>query len=348
MRILHYVLGLKNGGIENLVVNLANKQVALGNEVAVMVLSEQISSVLLNKLDRSVQRFLVMKPLGSKNPYYLYLINMYYRKYRPDVFHLHNSSVLWMFPKLHKTEKRFVTMHSDTSRIKWSRNVNKYIAISETVKQYYEITTGHKDCVVCYNGIVVDSVKQKHSYNNRPHTYISVGRLDKVKGFDFLIEAFAQLKIKGYDFRFEIWGDGLERDNLQNRINELSLNNEVILFGDVDNAYVNAHLSDFDVFIQASRHEGLGIASIEAMVAGIPVLLSNTAGLKEVSNNGRFATLFEVDDIKSFVDSFIGLDADYSIKVELARQARLYAIKTFSIDTMARNLSSIYDTTEAE
>ena len=77
MRILHYVLGLMNGGIENLIVNLANEQVALGNEVALMVLSERVSPSLLDRLDESVQKILINKPVGSKNPYYIYLINRY-------------------------------------------------------------------------------------------------------------------------------------------------------------------------------------------------------------------------------------------------------------------------------
>lgn len=345
MRILHYVLGLMNGGIENLIVNLANEQVALGNEVALMVLSERVSPSLLDRLDESVQKILINKPVGSKNPYYIYLINRYYWNFRPDIFHFHNSPVVWMFPKL-LNERRLVTLHDDISMIKRSRFVDGYIAISETARKHYEAVTGHNDCVVCYNGVLTDSIRVKQSYGNKPFLFLSVGRLDKIKGFDFLIDSFYELKKKGFDFRFEIWGDGAERNNLQAKINDFSLNNEVTLCGDVDNTYVKTHLSDFDVFVQASRHEGLGIAAIEAMVAGVPVILSNTAGLKEVSDNGRYATLFEVDNFKSFIESFTELNADYPTKVELAQKARLYAVRTFSIETMAKKLSRIYAATE--
>ena len=107
---------------------------------------------------------------------------------------------------------------------------------------------------------------------NFKFSIVAVGRLDKIKGFDLLIRAASELK---FDFELKIYGQGGERQNLQNLINSLNLQDRVRLCGFCDD--VAAALAASHLHVISSRKEGFPVILIEGIFYS-PVLISTRVG----------------------------------------------------------------------
>src|SRR5690606_18833290 len=107
---------------------------------------------------------------------------------------------------------------------------------------------------------------------------ISVGRLDKVKGFDVLIRAFAHLSAP--DMKLVIVGEGRERAALEQLIHELGMEDRVILAGHIRAPFSLVAGAEF--FVSASWSEGFGLAALEAASLGVPVICTGADGMSEV------------------------------------------------------------------
>ena len=119
------------------------------------------------------------------------------------------------------------------------------------------------------------SMSQKNASTaagNFKFSIVAVGRLDKIKGFDLLIRAVSELK---FDFELKIYGQGGERQNLQNLIDSLKLQDHVRLCGFCDD--VAAALAAAHLHVISSRKEGFPVILIEGIFYS-PVLISTRAG----------------------------------------------------------------------
>lgn len=140
---------------------------------------------------------------------------------------------------------------------------------------------------------------------------LSVGRLAGVKQHYLLIQAMAVLRRELPDWRLEIWGDGEERKNLEHQIRSLGLTDQVRLCGLTDNPhaqYARAHL-----FCIPSRYEGFGVATVEAMGHGLPVVgfaaCSGTNALVRHNENGLLAPEMTAESLAETLRQLM-IDAD--------------------------------------
>ena len=344
MKILHIVGSFLNGGIETLLVNVANKQAQNGNKVGIIFITNKVSQELVKQIDSSVCKFYIKKPVGSKNPYYMLKINFYYLKFNPNVLHLHapNLTSFLFLKKSH--EKSFVTLHKNIIRIHYSYSVNQYIAISECVKESFIRQTGKQNCIVCYNGIPIEKFVCKKNYLQVPQKIVCVGRvLFNVKGQDIIVDALSQLKNRGFELFCDFYGNGKDDNNLKDLIETSGLQNTVRVLGDIPNDYIAKHLCEYDLAIQASRHEGLGISAIESMASGVPTILSAVDGFLEVSSNGKYATLFHKESATELCEIIVNAIKNYQLLVHKAEMAKKYIDNTFSISGMVKELNKIYN-----
>lgn len=121
----------------------------------------------------------------------------------------------------------------------------------------------------------------------------AVGRLVAGKGFDCLINAFAQALKKTPDMLLMIIGEGRARSEMESRIEVLSLQGKVLLPGHIDN--VTCLYRAFDWVLIPSREEGLGLIVQEAVVAGVPVLSSDLAVFHEqLGDSGCYVPVGDV------------------------------------------------------
>lgn len=182
------------------------------------------------------------------------------------------------------------------------------VAVSDAVRKDYRNEVRGEDCVeVISNGINTEKVKALSDQPlplDLPRPYIvSVGRFVPVKGFDVLIRAYSASSIKGvYDL--VIVGEGKERESLEGLVGELGLAGQVFFPGYVDPPFAimrNAHL-----YVGASYHEGFGLALLEAIALGVPVLASRVSGFEEIIWNcgGGMFEAGDVDQLRGLLDDF--------------------------------------------
>jgi len=157
---------------------------------------------------------------------------------------------------------------------------------------------------VIYNPVVSDSLFQKSLMAVEPapscresSLILSVGRLHPSKGFLDVLEAFASLR-KKRDLQLVILGEGPQRAELEARIRDLGLENNVYLAGAVDNPY--AWMARSQLFVLASQFEGLSNVIIEALACGCPVVSTDCpTGPREILEDGQFGELVPMHDPKA-------------------------------------------------
>jgi glycosyltransferase involved in cell wall biosynthesis len=101
-------------------------------------------------------------------------------------------------------------------------------------------------------------------------------------------------------------------------------------------------LAELDVFVFSSLHEGLPLAVSEAMLAGVPMIVSDIEPLLEASGGGEYAEVFHVGDAAELSGHLIKLLGDGSAREDLAARAKQFALENFSIDAHMKRLVELY------
>lgn len=315
MNILFTVFSLNLGGIERLLIDIVKNWKEKEDTIHVCVINNDYNSNLIDELKKIdyVNLKLINRQPGGKRVTYLNEYIKYIIKHKIDVIHCQSMSALKfsIILKFIKPKIKIVhTVHATNMYVNYSNIdifldkvfTNNLIAISNSVKN--EILSRNIPCKkvnLIYNGIDFSKFKFKTKKINREKINIGcVARLDyKVKGQDVLINAVGEIKNKYPNIRCYIAG-GATHDNdknlnyLKHLVDGLGLNDNIYFLGNVDN--VKQFLEGIDIFILPSRHEGFGIALIEAMACGIPVIASNVDGPKEIIDENKYGYLFKNGD----------------------------------------------------
>ena len=129
-----------------------------------------------------------------------------------------------------------------------------------------------------------------------PVRLISVGELNRNKNHSFVIRQLYKVK---QDFNYQIAGVGQNETSLNRLINKLGLDAKVSLMGYQTN--IIEVLQSFDIFIMPSIREGLPVAMMEAMAAGLPILANNIRGIRELVDHGRGGYLYDSSKPSEFL-----------------------------------------------
>ena len=168
-----------------------------------------------------------------------------------------------------------------------------------------------------------------------------VGRLQKVKGVDLLIAAFAQLMAKYPTIQLHLVGDGSEREVLTAQVQQLGLEQNVHFLG------VRADVADlyqtFDLFVLPSLWEGMPNVVLEAMACGVPVVATNTGGTPEIVQHGKTGLLVEPGHATLLYEAMSMLIADTALHCQLVQAGRPYVEQTRSINQTIAKTVLLYE-----
>ena len=139
---------------------------------------------------------------------------------------------------------------------------------------------------------------------------LAVGRLHHAKGFDILLEAFAQVLVRRKDVRLLILGEGDERSALEQQRHRLGLDGVVEMPGYVSNPL--PYMAKADVFVLSSRWEGLSSVLIEALACGARVVATDCpSGSREILEHGRYGRLVPPENPTALANALVtALDAE--------------------------------------
>jgi glycosyltransferase involved in cell wall biosynthesis len=183
----------------------------------------------------------------------------------------------------------------------------------------------------------------------RPVEILSVGRLVAFKGFEYLIEACEQLRQRSVQFRCEIIGDGLLRESLQQRIDDLQLGTLVTLTGALPQDRVIEKLQGCDVFALASTVDDAGASDVfptvilEAMASALPVVSTTVAGIPEAVVNKETGLLVPADESGLFADALEILCRDGELRARYGSAGRARIEDNFQVETTVRPLVELFE-----
>lgn len=188
---------------------------------------------------------------------------------------------------------------------------------------------------------VVSEVKKVN--RSRGISIVSTGTMNSnVKGFDTLITALALLHSRNERATLRLIGGGDSRPDLEDLATRLGVGEYVEFCGYVKSSEsVRELLKESDIFVLASRQEGLPRAMIEAMACGIPAIGSDVGGIPELVPKGY---LFEPGDAVAIAELISTLSADSSLAEELAQSQLDHAYRIVQIansDVFARCVNEI-------
>jgi glycosyltransferase involved in cell wall biosynthesis len=154
---------------------------------------------------------------------------------------------------------------------------------------------------------------------------IAIGRLHFDKGYDNLIKAWSIVNSTFPDWRLVIYGEGTERENLENLIIDFNLSDSISMPGSVTNIVDKIIASS--IFVMTSHYEGFGMTIIESMSCGLPIISFDCpTGPREVLDNGKYGLLAENQNTEDFAEKLILLMGSYELRQEYGRKARERAL----------------------
>lgn len=290
-----------------------------GHEVDVLVLHEKGLSKPVNKkidaqasplLSEIKYSFLRIPKMNGLNvilfifKFRRLLIN--YLKYnKPDIIHVH--SAVWAGVVVRKIAQKFnipyvITEHRSIffeekfpfgkrkrKEIENALNeATKLIAVSNGLKDKLKNFSQRNDVEVIPNMVDVEFflpfIKRK---SPEKFVFVSVGNLIALKGFDTLIDAFALLFKEFKEIQLKIVGEGEERYALEQKVEQLGLQNDIIFSGYRTRKELKEIYQSSDVYISASKKESFGVVIIEALSCGLPIIVTNSGGPTEIVNENN-------------------------------------------------------------
>jgi len=226
------------------------------------------------------------------------------------------------------------------------------IAISESVKDHLvrDFRVNPEKIRVVHSGI--DLVRFRiEDIENRPDIKMGLGlgggpvigiiaRLSQEKGHIYLIQAMRQVIDKVPQAQLLIVGEGRMKKALLGLIEKLGLNKSVFLVPSVvDTPHA---LSVMDLFVLPSLKEGLGLALMEAMAAGLPVIGSSVGGIKSLIRDRDNGLLVKAADADCLAEAIVELLKNYKQANSLAARARIFIKENFSQSKMVLETERVY------
>lgn len=221
----------------------------------------------------------------------------------------------------------------------------KSVAVGEAVNKNLREDVGITDSRVIYNGVVLketdDQVDEIISYGGIKLGCIA--RLSEQKGLTYLLDAMSLLTVK--DIRLFIVGDGELRNELENKVKELDLQDSVTFLGYRKD--IAECINSFDFCVLPSVFEGFGLVAIEAFMNEKTIVATDIPGLNEVvtKENGILVPAKDPVALASAIDK---LATDATLRQKLASQAKKDYENRFSYPMFLENYRALYREIQGE
>lgn len=220
----------------------------------------------------------------------------------------------------HNNDKKYIN-----SLVNSCKKMDKLVLVSNFLSEYYKTYLG--DDKVCFIPNCIDE-EPKISSKLDTNNLISIGRLSKEKGFDDLLKLFKKLSLKYPDWKLNIIGDGMQRNELLELTKELKLGDKVIFHGYQDKDYINSLLLESSIYIMTSHTECFPIVLLESMSYGVPCLSYTSAqGANEIIENDKTGFLIDNRDEDEMINKISLLIEDEKLRKNMGKEAKFSSKK---------------------
>lgn len=282
------------------------------------------------------------------------------RRERPDLFHAHTrvTQVLaWAAHML--TSVPFVTTCHGLYRFRLGRRFFRcwgrwVMAISaptmERLVEQYRLAPPHQ-VVLIWNGVDVDRFREpppeeevvrfKQANGLRGEPVIgAIARLSPVKGLDLLLRVTPALVRDHPGLRVLLVGDGPARAQLVRLAYDLGIADRVVISHPVQDTRVP--LAAMRAFVAPAWREGFGLAIVEAMAAGVPVVATNAGGPSQMIEDGRSGFLMSPGDAAALERGLRALLREGAAREQMIERARERACSRFDMKRVVEEVEAVY------
>ena len=233
-----------------------------------------------------------------------------------------------------------------------NQSLDLYITVSEKDRQML-LRSGIPENAIelIYNTIDLDvtaipgnSDALKKEFDLPPQAIVctGIGRLVPQKGFDILIEAFAQIASQVPDLHCLIIGEGDDKEKLSSQIRAAGLEKRIRLLGYQDRTKAMSILKSSDIFVMPSRYEGTPIALLEAAALARPILAACAGGIPELVTHEQHAYLVPTHDPAALAQGFVRLAQDRDYALGLGQHAQRRVRERFNPESQVNETWAAY------
>lgn len=365
MKILHLTNHLNTGGITTYIQTLAGEQVRAGHEVFVWgacgVCSGELRAQGITVLDDVPCCKSELSPrLWLALPQLIHIL----KTHSIDIIHVHTR----VTQVLAAAATFFVKIpYVSTAHMFYKRRLGRrlfpcwgkaIIAISRVMEEGLRTIFKPKELspvTVVPNGIDVEKLRAKFSavdrervrksygYRKEDLVVLSLSRLISVKGVHLLIEAFAAAHKEAPELKLLVAGAGDPdyTQKLKNRVAALHLEGEVLFIG--NEPEIVKPLRAADIFVAPYFWpEAFGLAALEAMTVGLPVVGAMAGGIGDLLGQGEYGLIFEVGNVPALTDCLLRYAKDPPLRLSMGVAARQAAQEYTSL-RMCERIQKVYE-----
>ncbi|QFS85823.1 MULTISPECIES: glycosyltransferase [unclassified Marinobacter] len=257
------------GGMEKHVADLAEALTSLGHEVHIVAHPDYRTHFPFAEFHPCPMK------LSRNNPWLRWCVSRILKRVSPDIAHAHGNKAALILGRLpHQTWQTVATIHGSKSNLRPFLVLDKVIAVSRSIYEGLSHPSRH----LIYNGIRKEFPDSPHGNYPLPEAtnVIAAGRLEPVKGFDMLVQAWSLIHKRFPTAHLTLFGDGSEAGNLHRLIDDEGLRHSVTMAG--HQTTLASALSNADLMVLSSRREGFPYVLIEALIARLPVVSTPVSG----------------------------------------------------------------------
>lgn len=311
IKLLFFIETLTGGGAEKVLRTLVNNMDRSQFDITVMTLWPEEAEKLLDPAVRYNALY------GRKNKWN----NLRYRleaslgltyrlhirdDYDVEVAYLESGATKIMAGSTNSKAKKAAWVHCDlkvrttdaAALVKkcmpWYQKFDRVVCVSENVRHsFVELFGDTPEAVVVYNAVDDREIRKKAdkplAIEKRKFTVATAGRLCEQKGYDRLLKVHKRLMEDGFDYELWILGEGPQRQQLGQFVEEEGLSGSVKFWGFQENPY--PYFKKADLLVCASRYEGFSTFVTEGVILEKPVLTTDCTGMRELLGDSEFGMI---------------------------------------------------------
>jgi len=349
-KIFHVISSFNRGGAEVLLTDLIQYRHLCNFNL--FVLSNNGGPLLQKVEDADFQ--VAIHPRKGIDLKFIFYVRKYIKENRINIVHIHDIMNGWniLFACLLTNVKIVFTVHG------WGRAKKKYLLIkfvdhvgyvSKALKDHINAGNPHKESIL-YNGIASKkfgnsdhSIRKEINIKEDSLLMGFVGNFNTVRDQLTVCKALKKLKENGIDFTFLFVGAAHIQELYDECITyckEQGLLENVKFLG--SRSDVPEILSSLDLFVYSSNHDTFGIAVVEAMISGTPVVVNDLNVFNEITDGGRYARLYKSKDESDLAEQIEYLIKNPDERKALGLKGKKWAEDNYSIEAHIDQLNDLY------
>ena len=208
-----------------------------------------------------------------------------------------------------------------------AKNVAKINGIGMAFNKYESLTETRQQ------------IRNSLNLTDEDFVIVTVAEFIKRKNYNTMLETIKELKNRNENVKFVICGRGQEEENIKSQIKQLGIEENVLLLGFRKD--INRILTASDMFMLASFQEGLTLSVIEAMSFGLPCVVSDVRGNRDLIADGKGGFVVETENESMFADKIQSLVKNQEMRKQFADFNKEES-KKYTIESVKKQLEEIY------